>query len=254
MESAYMKGYGKKFKEFKDLSEEDKKQFIKGVIEKQPITSANFYCFDITKDNKDFIDYLVTKFKATVLPTYVTFVDDNAVDFFGYIYDNFSNLQMEGAEQALANSLFQGTITFIKNDQNAVIPRKAHLSDTGFDLTIIKKVKDMGDFVEMYDTGIIVKPPEGYYCEVVGRSSISKTGYMLANNTGIIDSTYRDSIKVVLFRYDLNKPKIELPCKIAQILVKPKFNFLPIVDELPSLEETMRGEGGFGSTNQEEKK
>lgn len=254
MEKAFKMGYDKKFDKFKNLNEEEKKEFIKGVIEEQVRHSANFRRFPFTYNNKDFIDYLITKFKAVPYNDDVYFIDDVALDFFGYIYDNFTKYPPKaGAEQTIANSIFKDVIVFSKKDPNAIIPKKAHLSDTGFDLTIIKKVKDMGDFVEMYDTGIIVRPPFGYYCEVVGRSSISKSGYMVANNIGIIDSTYSDSIKVVLYRYDLNKPKIELPCKIAQLIVRPKIELHAVEEDIKKLNTTMRGEGGFGSTNQQEK-
>jgi dUTP pyrophosphatase len=88
-----------------------------------------------------------------------------------------------------------------KCDPDAVIPTKAHPSDTGYDLTLIRVSKDMsrgGQTIIMFDTGIAVCPPDGYYTEVVPRSSLSKTGYMLANSVGIIDQSYRGSIKVVL--------------------------------------------------------
>ena len=74
---------------------------------------------------------------------------------------------------------------------DAPAPSKSHPDDAGYDLSIVSKVKDMGGGVALYDTGIAVAPPQGYHFELVGRSSISKTGYMLANNIGIIDAGYR---------------------------------------------------------------
>ena len=50
----------------------------------------------------------------------------------------------------------------------------------------------------MYDSYISVQPPEGYYFEIVPRSSISKLGYILTNSIGIIDPSYRGTLKVVL--------------------------------------------------------
>ena len=69
-----------------------------------------------------------------------------------------------------------------KNDENAVIPAKAFEEDAGYDLTIIKKLKDFNSKTSLYDTGIKIEIDEAYYTEIVPRSSISKSGYILANN------------------------------------------------------------------------
>jgi len=99
----------------------------------------------------------------------------------------------------------------------------------------------------MYDTGIIIKPPDGYYTEIVPRSSIVKSGWILANSVGIIDPTYRDTLKVVLKRVDKEQPEIPLPNRICQLILKPFVESFSVI-ETDSLEETER-KGGFGSTN-----
>lgn len=129
--------------------------------------------------------------------------------------------------------------------KDAVVPTKAHGSDSGYDLTIISKVKTFNGCV-LYDTGISVEPPHGFYFDVVPRSSITKTGYVLANSVGIIDRSYVGSIKIALYKLDKDAPDIELPCKIAQMILRPTFHFeLKVVDKLS---DSQRGEGGFGST------
>ena len=92
----------------------------------------------------------------------------------------------------------------------AVAPYKPNYSDAGFDLSIVELVKKKGK-VHYYTTGIQVSPPVGYYFEIVGRSSISKSGWMLANNIGIIDSGYRGDLLAALIKVDENAPDIELP-------------------------------------------
>ena len=72
---------------------------------------------------------------------------------------------------------------FRKVNPNAPAPHRSHDSDSGFDLCLVEHVKtEMG--VSWYDTGIAVQPPDGYYFEVYGRSSIAKSGYML-QRTGV---------------------------------------------------------------------
>ena len=77
-------------------------------------------------------------------------------------------------------------IKVIKHMDNAIIPTKAHTSDIGYDITCIDIYKKINSRITLYETGIQVKPPSGYYVEIVPRSSICKTGYMLANSILII--------------------------------------------------------------------
>ena len=147
--------------------------------------------------------------------------------------------------------MFSRQLRFKKCDPNAVIPTKAHPTDTGYDLTLIRMSKDMSipgfeQKIIMYDTGIAVCPPDGYYTEVVPRSSLSKTGYMLANSVGIIDASYRGSIKVVVTG-DNSLDDLSLPFKGFQLVLR-KLEEVEVV-EVDDLDDTVRGDGGFGSTN-----
>ena len=140
-------------------------------------------------------------------------------------------------------------LLFKKFDTDAVLPSKAYPNDAGYDLTLIKISKDMSrnrQTIIMFDTCIGVCPPDGYYTEVVPRSSLSKTGYMLANSVGIIDASYRGSIKVVLTG-DTSLPDLELPFKGFQLILRKLED--AVVEEVNDLDTTARGDGGFGSTD-----
>jgi len=128
----------------------------------------------------------------------------------------------------------------------AVIPSRAHEDDVGLDLTVIDIIKQDGQ-VTFYGTGIKIAPPIGFYYEIVPRSSISKTGYMLANSVGIIDPSYRGEIIVALRRVDFSTPNLHLPCKIAQLVLRELY--ISDINVVDSLDDTIRGDGGFGSTN-----
>jgi len=130
-------------------------------------------------------------------------------------------------------------------NENAIIPVRAHGSDSGFDLTLIKKLKTVGD-VDFYSTGIQVEPPHGYYFDLVPRSSISKSGYTLANSIGIIDQNYRGDIIVPLRKTNIDAEEISLPCKLVQLIPRQWIHMTPI--ESSDLDLTSRGENGFGST------
>jgi dUTP pyrophosphatase len=134
-----------------------------------------------------------------------------------------------------------------KSDPDAVEPSKTRFSDVGFDLTIIKKIKEEGNCV-FFDTGIKVQVPIGFYVQIVPRSSLSKTGWMLANSVGIIDNGYTGNIIVALTKVDPNAADLELPFRAVQMILQKQF-FSYMIEGPKSVPETSREAGGFGSTD-----
>jgi dUTPase len=135
---------------------------------------------------------------------------------------------------------------YSKTCNEARPPEKNRLSDTGYDLHLIRKVKEVNG-VHYYDTCIKVQPDYGYYFDLVGRSSISKTGWTLANNVGIIDQSYRGSIIVALVPTIENPSSIILPCKMVQLIPR-KVIIMDEPEEVIDVEETERNNtGGLGS-------
>lgn len=131
-------------------------------------------------------------------------------------------------------------------DERATAPKKAYASDSGYDLSLIDVHKKIND-ITFYKTGVKVSPPNGYYFDLVARSSITKTGYILVNSVGIIDQSYRGEILVALKKIDNSFPDITLPCKLVQLIPRQWIHFEPI--QCDNIDSTERGEGGFGSTN-----
>lgn len=137
----------------------------------------------------------------------------------------------------------------IRHSQEAVMPCKQpfRYSDAGMDLTIIKKAKQYTPTTTLYDTGISLVIPAGYYAEVVPRSSLSKTGYMLANSIGIIDNSYRGNIFIALTKIDPGMPELELPFRCCQIIFKKQI-YMSLEDDNVEVEHTTRNANGFGSS------
>ena len=102
---------------------------------------------------------------------------------------------------------------------------------------------------KVFDTGIQVSIPKDYVMLMYPRSSTGiKLSCMLANSTGIIDASYRDSVKIALYNYG-NKPiKLEDGQRVAQFMVipRPKINLVQVQDD-ENFREGDRG-GGIGST------
>ena len=132
----------------------------------------------------------------------------------------------------------------------AVPPKLASDTATGYDITLIKKIKTIrrGSFweVSLYDSGVIISPPKGYYVDLVARSSLSKTGHMLANNIGVIDNHYRGTLIAAMLKYDGGGPDLELPGKYVQIIFRSIIHFIPV--EVDEIDITDRGAGKLGST------
>lgn len=178
----------------------------------------------------------------------------DALDLMGFIYTNDCDHAYEKSISALDRWKTQiDGITnnnkpkffFSRTRPDAVEPFKARVSDSGFDLTLLEKTKSFGD-VDLYSTGIKAYPAYGWYFMLVPRSSIIKSGYMLANNCGIIDRSYTGEILVPLVKVDESAPDIELPCRLVQLIPQPiiDFDFRETEDDLDS----SRGEKGFGSS------
>ena len=122
------------------------------------------------------------------------------------------------------------------------------MSDAGYDLTIISIYKSFSSKTKLYDTGIKLDIPNGYYVEIVPRSSISKSGYILSNNIGIIDQGYKGNLYVALTKIDDEMPDLTLPFKCCQLLIKKQI-YANFIETNKLLEDSNRNIGGFGSTN-----
>jgi dUTP pyrophosphatase len=137
-----------------------------------------------------------------------------------------------------------------KLDERAVIPSYAKEGDAGMDLTAIEIQMDSnGKFIQ-YHTGLAMEIPEGFVGMLYARSSVTKKDLILKNCVGIIDSGYRGEICLRFQVTGANlhgKDIYKVGEKVGQIIIQP----IPFIEfeEVLELEESERGEGGFGSTD-----
>lgn len=103
-----------------------------------------------------------------------------------------------------------------------------------------------GDTV-LVPTGIAAEIPDGYAGLILARSGLAtKRDLAPANKVGLIDSDYRGEIMVALHNHGALQQTVELHERIAQLMIVP---YLPAdFIEAAELSDTVRGEGGFGST------
>ncbi len=96
-------------------------------------------------------------------------------------------------------------------------------------------------------TGLAAEIPEGYVGLIYARSGLAtKKGLAPANKVGVIDSDYRGEIRVALHNHSKYEQSIEPFERIAQLVIMPYYT--AEFEETDVLEESVRGEGGFGST------
>lgn len=138
-------------------------------------------------------------------------------------------------------------IFFKKIHENAIIPAKAHESDSGYDITSCVDAIIPPRGFKVIPTGLQMELPGGYECQVRPRSGLAaKFGVTVLNTPGTIDTSYRGEIKIILINHGTTDFHINIGDRIAQLVPQPVF--MTAVMEKKELNETDRGEGGFGST------
>jgi len=131
-------------------------------------------------------------------------------------------------------------------DKTIELPRYAHHGDAAFDLRARgKEVIEPGKF-KVVKTGIKVAIPLNHVGLVWDRSGLSSRNGLHCM-AGVIDSGYRGELGVVMINHGSEKFEIEKGMRIAQMLVQPVLNNVPII-EVDDLEATERGEKGYGSS------
>lgn len=136
-------------------------------------------------------------------------------------------------------------IKFTKIKDHAIIPKYAHPGDAGFDLHAIENyLLNPGERI-IVKTGLQMEIPSGYYGSIRDRSGLAaKHGiHVLA---GVVDSEYRGEVGVVLVNLGEENFKINKLDRIAQMIIQP--HAYCEIEETKEVSDTVRGEGGFGST------
>ncbi len=131
-------------------------------------------------------------------------------------------------------------------DPGAYAPEKAHEADAGYDLRAAESgYLDECGGGEIIDTGVHIEIPKGYVGYIQGRSGLNFNEGIICP-TGTIDSGYTGSIKVKLYSHSVYQRMIYRGEKIAQLIIQPIADTELV--QVDRLEETERGNNGFGST------
>lgn len=134
-----------------------------------------------------------------------------------------------------------------KIKENAILPHYAHEGDAGVDLYSTEDYVLKPSQRILVSTGLSMAIPKGYEAQVRPKSGLAlKYGITTCNSPGTIDSGYRGEIRVIVINHGSEEFKIEKRTKIAQMV----FNKVEGAEfeEVEELDNTKRGQGGFGST------
>ena len=131
-----------------------------------------------------------------------------------------------------------------KLDPRATLPTRAHHDDAGLDLYALDGATLAPGQGVIVKTGVAVAVPQGHVGLICDRSSLAKRGLKTAG--GVIDAGYRGELGVVLWNISGQSQTVAAGERLAQLLVVPVAT--PAVSERDSLDETLRGANGFGST------
>lgn len=140
-------------------------------------------------------------------------------------------------------------VKFTKLDKSATVPVYGTPFAAGADLRALsdKNIKiEPGETVFVH-TGLAMQIPDGLVGLIYARSGLAcKRGLAPANCVGVIDSDYRGEIMVALHNHSNVAAEIEPNERVAQLVIAPYI--AAEFEEAESLDDTERGEGGFGST------
>ena len=151
------------------------------------------------------------------------------------------------------NVLENNTYVKIKKlKYNAVIPTRGSKFAAGYDLVACLDTDEMNITIAPYKTvvigtGLSMEFPDGYFGGIFARSGLaSKQGLRPSNCVGVVDSDYRGEIKVALYNDSAEPRVIASGERIAQLILLPFATMT--FEEVKELNDTERGEGGFGHT------
>ena len=138
-------------------------------------------------------------------------------------------------------------VRFLRSDPAAQLPTYAHPGDAGMDVRSIEDLVLQPGARALVHTGLKMQLPDDAEAQVRPRSGLAlKYGVTVLNSPGTIDAGYRGEVGVILVNLGQEPFQIEKGMRIAQIVISSVVH--AEIEEVDSLDETVRSTGGFGSS------
>ena len=200
-------------------------------------------------ENKELFNQILNEFEKLKKEHNIDYGEINPEELTEYIGQAMGEYVNEVSKELYDESLLLD-FKVQKITENAVIPKYVFARDSGFDLHSTEEVH-IGPFGRaLVPTGLRVKLPENCELQVRPKSGLAiNKGLTVLNTPGTVDNGYTGEIKVIVFNTNNFEVTIDKGMKVAQGVICPVFygEFIKIT-EVDDVENTDRGDNGFGST------
>jgi dUTP pyrophosphatase len=131
---------------------------------------------------------------------------------------------------------------------DAIVPKRAEPGSAGYDLTSVVDIGILPHSQCIVDTGLVFEFPNDCYARVAPRSGLAAKN-SIDVLAGVVDSSYRDTIKVIMYNHSDSIFEVKVGNRIAQLIFEKIYTpELEVVSDINELSSSDRGVGGFGST------
>ena len=164
--------------------------------------------------------------------------------------EDFINSNFTGLDEELIKMHKTKIVKVKKLHEDAILPKYNYPTDSGFDLHSTEEVTIVPFGRAFVPTGLSFQFDENFEIQVRTKSGLAiKQGLMVLNSPGTVDQGYSGEIKVIIFNVNNHPVTIPKGMKVAQAVLCPVINggYVNLV-EVDTLNETDRGDNGFGST------
>jgi len=174
-------------------------------------------------------------------------------DFEDINYDEITNelgLDIKTLENDMLNYRPKLELGYTKLNGEATTPKYNYGGDSGFDLHSTEEITITPFGRALVPTGLAFNIKDGYEIQVRSKSGLAiNQGLMVLNSPGTVDSGYNGEVKVIVFNTNKDSFTIQKGMKVAQAVLCPVVNGSWVdLTEKEKIEETERGDKGFGST------
>jgi dUTP pyrophosphatase len=202
---------------------------------------------NLNKDNIDVSNYeeILKQFEKIKTEAGLEPDEDYQKELEDLLGIGFDELEEEIYQSAMSKNVYVETV-----HPDAVFPKYAYPSDSGFDLHSTEDLS-VGPFGRiLVPTGIKISFPENHEIQVRPKSGLAiKQGLTVLNTPGTVDQGYTGEIQVIVFNTNNYTVMIPKGMKIAQAVLCPVINGKYVrFESVGSLDEKDRGDNGFGST------
>lgn len=166
------------------------------------------------------------------------------------ILDDFIENSLQGLDEDFEKMYNTKILKVKKLHADAILPKYNYPTDSGFDLHSVEEVNIPPFGRAFVPTGLSFQFDENHEIQVRTKSGLAiKQGLMVLNSPGTVDQGYSGEIKAIIFNVNNESVTIPKGMKVAQAVLCPVINGKYVeVSEVDDLQQTDRGDNGFGST------